>query len=157
MLKFQCLDLPFDVRTDILEAILDQLHHILPGNSGTISLSILDDARMRELNKEYRGLDSVTDVLSFHYYEDFTEQDPEETVAEIVFSNTKIEEQAREYSHTPEIEFYRLTVHGLVHILGYDHETDQEYQEMWKIEGRILRHLTEKFGILPEDSGVWSE
>jgi probable rRNA maturation factor len=117
MLKFQCLDLPFAVRTDILEAILVSINKLLPGNFGTITLSILDDERMRELNREYRGVDSVTDVLSFHYYEDFSKCNPEETVGEIVFSLTKIEDQSREFHHATEVEFYRLAVHGLVHIL----------------------------------------
>lgn len=160
MLKFQCLDLPFAVKVDILDAILGELDELLPGNFGTITLSVLDDERMRELNRDYRGVDSVTDVLSFHYYEDFSRLSPEEIAWEIVFSLTKIKDQASEYHHSIEVEFYRLAVHGLVHILWYDHETDEEYREMWKIEGQVLRYLNEKFGIFweclaEEDAFEW--
>lgn len=117
MLKFQCLDLPFEVRTEILNEILNQANRILPGNTGTVSLAILDDVRMRELNSAYRGIDATTDVLSFHYYEDFTDRKEDEVVGEIVFSETKIANQALEFHHSIEIEFYRLAVHGLIHIL----------------------------------------
>ena len=89
---------------------------------------------MQELNREYRGIDSNTDVLSFHYFEDFSDKASDEIVGEIVFSESKLLSQAEEFSHSLEDELYRLVVHGTIHILGFDHETDEEYEEMNKVE-----------------------
>ncbi len=147
MFRFQCLGLPFEPRSEVLEAIAEAMASRLTEHHGNVTLAVLDDGRMRELNREYRQIDSTTDVLSFHYFEDFSECPPDETVGEIVFSESRLVSQAEEYGHTAEVEFYRLTVHGILHILGFDHETDEEYEEMWDIEGSVLASLSAKFGI----------
>jgi probable rRNA maturation factor len=98
----------------------------------------MPDERMQELNRVYRGIDSNTDVLSFHYFEPETELQEDEVFGEILFSYSKIVEQATTFGHTPTEEVYRLTVHGLLHLQGYDHETEEEYEIMWEHEQYIL-------------------
>ncbi len=93
---------------------------------------------MQELNLQYRGINATTDVLSFHYFEDFANCSATDIVGEIVFSSSRLMSQAEEYGYSIEDELYRLTVHGVLHILGYDHESDEEYDAMWDIEKKML-------------------
>lgn len=94
-----------------------------------VEVYILEDEDMAELNLTYRGKEGITDVLSF----------PCEAVVEglplgsIVMSSTLIESKAREYSHSLESEATLLFIHGLLHLLGYDHEVDNgEHREREK-------------------------
>jgi probable rRNA maturation factor len=93
---------------------------------------------MRRLNYEYRKIDSTTDVLSFHYFDDFATIGSTEVAGEILLSESKILSQAKAHDHSEEKEAYILILHGVLHILGYDHETDEEYKEMWLYE-EVLR------------------
>ena len=94
-----------------------------------VEVYILEDEDMAELNFTHRGKEGITDVLSF----------PCEAVVEglplgsIVMSSTLIESKAREYSHSLESEATLLFIHGLLHLLGYDHEVDNgEHREREK-------------------------
>lgn len=153
MFQYQCLELPFAPREDILSAIAAKIARLMDESygekhGGTISLAVIDDIRMRELNATYRNMDKTTDVLSFHYYDDFSDCQADDVAGEIVFSETRLPEQAAELEHGVEEEFYRLAVHGTIHILGFDHETDEDYEEMWAIEKNVLEELRDEFGIL---------
>lgn len=153
MFHYQCLELPFVPREDILGAIAAKIQRLMQDHydevhHGLVSLAVIDDARMQELNATYRNMDRTTDVLSFHYYDSFSTCKDDDVAGEIVFSETKLPAQAAEFEHGIEEEFYRLTVHGTIHILGFDHETDEDYEEMWSIEKVVLEELREEFGIL---------
>ncbi len=115
--------------------------------SGTINIAFLEDEAIRELNLTYRGIDHTTDVLSFHYFDDFSNLSGTEVVGEIILSESQIIEQAREYSNTLEAEFAKLLIHSALHILGYDHEEDEEYQAMHEQEQKIEKILLEKIGM----------
>lgn len=99
---------------------------------------------MQELNRTYRQKDSTTDVLSFHYFEDFSSLTPRDTAGECIFSESRILMQASEHGHSPRTEFEILLIHSILHILGYDHETDEEYEEMWEYEEKLRRNLFDK-------------
>lgn len=108
-----------------------------------ISLSLVNDARIHVLNREYRGIDRPTDVLSFALQED----DPEEPqiidfqddlLGDIVISIERARSQAIEYGHTFEREFLYLAIHGTLHLLGYDHETEEEQANMRNKEEEVL-------------------
>ncbi len=94
---------------------------------------------MRTLNAAYRHRDESTDVLSFAYVQVFDDADID--AGDIVLSHSHILGQAEEYGHTPEAETYRLIVHALFHLAGYDHETDEEYAQMHEREKRVLAVL----------------
>jgi probable rRNA maturation factor len=106
--------------------------------NGILNIAWLTDDEIQTLNREHRGIDSTTDVLSFHYYDDFSDLDIDETAGEIILSESRILSQAEDHGHNPERECEILIIHSILHILGYDHETDEEYAEMWMIE-KILR------------------
>jgi len=102
-----------------------------------ISLSFVDNERIHELNKEYRGKDAPTDVLSFPMFEDGEieyddESDEPCAIGDIVISLEKAVEQAEEYGHSLEREAAFLAVHSVLHLLGFDHEISQEDDEYMK-------------------------
>ncbi len=121
------------------------LHEDLETNSlyqnGILNIAFLPDAEIQVLNRDHRWIDSTTDVLSFHYYEDFSEVSTDDVAWEIILSESRILAQANEHGHSPEREFEILLIHSLLHILGYDHETDEEYEEMWKWEKELRKKL----------------
>lgn len=102
-----------------------------------INLIFIDAESIQKLNKDYRKKEYVTDVLSFHYYDDFSELWASDLAGEIVFCEEKIISQWEEYGLWTEKEFYKLVIHSVLHVLGYDHETDEEYEEMKKWEETI--------------------
>jgi probable rRNA maturation factor len=97
----------------------------------TASIVLTDDARIRELNRDYREIDKATDVLSFPLADPDAISDPKRAtfLGEIYISL----ETARSQAH--------LVVHGLLHLLGYDHGTGPERRRMAGIESRLLRAL----------------
>ncbi|WP_228283429.1 rRNA maturation RNase YbeY [Arcobacter sp. FWKO B] len=88
-----------------------------------IELIITDDITIRELNKEYRKIDKATDVLSFPL-----ENMPNAPIGTVVISVDYIVAKAKEYGHSNDEEFALLYLHGLLHLLGYDHEVDNGEQ-----------------------------
>ena len=112
--------------------------------NGILNIAFLPDAEIQVLNRDHRWIDSTTDVLSFHYYDDFSEISPDDIAWEIILSESRIIAQATEHGHSPEREFEILLIHSLLHILGYDHETDEEYEEMWKWESMLRGNLFDK-------------
>ncbi|HBT50322.1 MAG: Endoribonuclease YbeY [Caldanaerobacter subterraneus] len=115
-----------------------------------VSVSFVDNEEIRKLNKYYRGIDSSTDVLSFPLMEfeeieegEEYEKDAEEIypIGDIVISLEKAKEQAEEYGHSFEREVAYLTVHSMLHLLGYDHETEEERKLMREKEEKVMERL----------------
>ncbi|MBQ6517201.1 MAG: rRNA maturation RNase YbeY [Anaerolineaceae bacterium] len=107
------------------------------------TLTFVEPEAIRELNKTYRDTDSVTDVLSF---ESDGEYDPEtglEYLGDIIICAQQAEKQAEQSGHSFENEIALLEIHGLLHLLGYDHMDDDQKEEMWKYQDMYL----EKCGI----------
>jgi len=149
---------------DLLEKLL-----ILAGRKeeverGIVTLTLTDDQGIRELNRQYRGLDKPTDVLSFSMiegeqadirYEDEYESSGEDgegwedeekagdpfsdLLGDIVISVPRAEAQAEEYGHSFERELGFLFVHGFLHLLGYDHGSEEEEREMFAKQEEVLR------------------
>ena len=84
-----------------------------------IELIVTNDDEMRSINSKHRDINKSTDVLSFPY-----EDMPMSPLGSIVISSSHVEEKAKEFSHTQDDEFTLLFIHGLLHLLGYDHEVD---------------------------------
>ena len=117
-----------------------------------ISLSFVSLEEIHELNREYRGVDRPTDVLSFPMFDDMDEleavcaaadDEPEEDrqpvpLGDVVICMDKIEEQAKEFGHTKERETVYLFTHSVLHLLGYDHETEEDKREMRAREEEIM-------------------
>ncbi|HZR24373.1 MAG TPA: rRNA maturation RNase YbeY [Vicinamibacterales bacterium] len=104
------------------------LARIAPARArGLLSIALVSDVEMRKLNKRYRRKDSVTDVLSF----------PGAPLGDIVIARGVARRQAREAGHDVTVELKVLALHGLLHLLGYDHERD--HGEMRRLERRLRR------------------
>jgi probable rRNA maturation factor len=88
-----------------------------------LTLAFVSDRKMRELNNQFRGKNSTTDVLSFPFEADEFETD-ENTLGDIVISVEQAEKQAAENNLDLETEIKQLILHGILHLCGYDHETD---------------------------------
>jgi probable rRNA maturation factor len=102
---------------------------------GTVTIALVSDARMRALNRAYRGKDYATDVLSFPAAR--TPRTPHLCLGDIVIATGVLARQAREAGHPPATELRVLALHGLLHLLGYDHETDGG--AMRRVEARLRR------------------
>ena len=108
------------------------------GKAGcALSVVFVGARRMRALNRDYRGRDSITDVLSFSYGEVTSEEVP--FLGEIVISPEVACRNAVRYGVSSEREIQKLLAHGILHLLGYDHETDKG--EMNRLQIRLLRSL----------------
>lgn len=110
-----------------------------------VSLMFTDDETIHEMNREYRGIDRPTDVLSFALEEGEKEEiygGPEENLlGDIIISVETAARQAEEYGHSVEREMAFLALHGMLHLLGYDHMEEEERQEMRAQEEAILASL----------------
>ena len=104
-----------------------------------LNIVIVDNKRIREINREYRGKDSVTDVISFAFEEvDDVRTNDFRFLGEIYISYERAKEQAEEYGHRVRREFSYLAVHGLLHLLGYDHMNEEDKKVMRSLEEEIL-------------------
>ncbi|HBG5343455.1 TPA: rRNA maturation RNase YbeY [Clostridioides difficile] len=148
------MDLILDDRQDKLEVneeliekikdiILECLDYEGYDDNYEVSLSFVDNKEIHELNREYRGVDRVTDVLSFPLlsddFDDFELE--EESLGDIVVSLERALEQSIEYNHSFEREVCFLICHSMFHLLGYDHDTDENTREMREKEEHILNKL----------------
>ena len=108
----------------------------------TLTVTFIRDRAMRQLNRQYRGLDKPTDVLSFAYHEATDDPPPPEEaghLGDVVISVETAERYAGELGLTFERELEHLIIHGALHLAGYDHETD--HGEMSRLEKRLRRAL----------------
>jgi probable rRNA maturation factor len=107
-----------------------------------LSILLVGDRAMRKLNLEWRGKDKTTDVLSFSLQEGRFAHIRPEMLGDIVISVPAARRQAMAFGHTFTRELERLLVHGLVHLLGYDHERDiQEARSMARKERQLLEKI----------------
>ncbi|SHK14921.1 rRNA maturation RNase YbeY [Tepidibacter formicigenes] len=108
-----------------------------------VSLSFVDNEEIHTLNKEFRGVDRPTDVLSFPLIEenDFNIEFEEKALGDIVISMEKALEQSREYNHSFEREVAFLVCHSMFHLMGYDHDTEENTKIMRGKEEAVLSKL----------------
>ncbi len=140
----------FDDRQDIMEITEDNCKVIekaieeviraeeLEGDF-EVSVSFVTNEEIKELNKEFRNVDSETDVLSFPLDDD--EFEGVVLLGDIVLSTQRIIEQANDFGHSLEREMAYLTVHSMLHLLGYDHMSGDEKAEMRSREKEIMKKL----------------
>lgn len=122
------------------------LDHESFGHAAEISVMLTDNATIHKLNREYRNVDKETDVLSFALGDNGEYDVNNETSAlilgDIVISVEKAVSQAQEYGHSLEREIAFLTVHSMLHLLGYDHEAGKEDEKvMFEKQEDILAEM----------------
>jgi probable rRNA maturation factor len=140
------IDQPFlekispDELTQLVTAVFK--HQNVEPTAG-LSIQISDDERLQHLNLEYLGIDAPTDVLSFPV----PFEDPEtgcQYYGDIVISYPRAAAQAQTGSHSIVDELKLLVVHGILHLLGYDHAAEDEKTKMWDIQDQLLDALNIK-------------
>ncbi len=125
------------------------------GASEGAALTVLltDDAYLQELNRHYRDEDQATDVLSFPAGEPMPgTEELLEYLGDIAISVPFAEKQAAAKGHSAEAELQLLAVHGVLHLLGYDHLEPDEKTIMWEVQAATLRHLNLE-NIQPTEEG----
>lgn len=128
-----------DPRT-LQETTLDVLVHFGIRQGQELQIKISTDAVLQTLNLEYHDIDAPTDVLSFP----IGFENPEtgrHYLGDILISYPQAKRQAEQAGHSPESEVRLLVVHGILHLMGYDHETPEEKAEMWSIQDELLVKL----------------
>jgi probable rRNA maturation factor len=109
-----------------------------------VSISLVDNDEIRDLNRTYRGVDSPTDVLSFPMLEgedNIKILDMPLMLGDIVISLERAREQCKDYGHSFEREAGYLTAHGMLHLMGYDHQTEEDKKIMRQKEECVLEKL----------------
>jgi probable rRNA maturation factor len=131
----------------LLQVVAAALRHG-GASQGEVTLVIAHDDLLRQLNRDYRGIDAPTDVLSFAAQEEAEGQDvfvsaPEAQnyLGDVVISFPTAERQAAAAGHSVAEELCLLTVHGVLHLLGYDHASAEEETDMWARQSQILASL----------------
>ena len=109
----------------------------------SFSVIIVDNNKIHEINKTYRGIDRETDVISFALEEDENYEVKERLLGDIYISIDKVYEQAKEYGHSVKRELFFLVTHGFLHLLGYDHMTKEDEEIMFPLQEKIL----EEYGV----------
>ncbi len=120
---------------------------------GVVAVLVTDDAQMRAFNRDYRGVDAPTDVLSFAQHDGSTADGMdlppelalalEQQLGDLVIALPYTQRQAQRYGTSLASELRLLAVHGTLHLLGYDHATPEEKSAMWAAQNAILVELGE--------------
>jgi probable rRNA maturation factor len=148
----------YEIKDDLialLENILQKAGEEEGIDQGEVALTFVDNARIHELNLEYRGIDRPTDVLSFAMNESGEDEldiiyeveegealeDVPDVLGDIIISVTRAQEQAEEYGHSLERELGFLFVHGFLHLLGYDHQDEASEAEMMSKQEKVLAQV----------------
>ncbi len=128
--------------TEIYEIALKETHN---KSNVVIDVTIVGRNTIRELNKEHRNVDRVTDVLSFPLLENeelksdlMHDENIQTELGDIVICKSRAIEQAKEYGHSLERELCFLALHGFLHVLGYDHMQKEDEMVMFPLQDKIL-------------------
>ena len=130
------------VDLDSLRSIVDYTLKKEQVENGVINIIIVDNDKIHQINRDYRKVDRPTDVISFALEDDdtFIKLD-ERILGDIYISIDQVYKQALEYGHSNKREMSFLTVHGTLHLLGYDHQNKDEEKIMFDKQDEILNEL----------------
>ena len=141
----------YDINTGQLqEQALEILTALNCDTHCELSIALVDDQQMHRLNLEYRGLDQSTDVLSFALQEaedpGLNHHNSEQKghpiiLGDVILSTETTQRQACEHHNSFDRELYFLLIHGILHLLGYNHDTDKETRVMHTLEQTLLKKL----------------
>lgn len=130
------------VDTTLIEDVINLTSKKLKIKSSIVSIVLTNDKHIHEINKTYRKVDSPTDVISFAFLDDDINPEIDITnLGEIYISLDRAHAQAENYNHSFTRELCFLTVHGLLHLLGYDHMIKEDEKVMFSLQEEILKDL----------------
>ena len=127
---------------DYLKEVINHTLEVMDAKESIFTIIFVTKEAIHELNKQYRGVDRVTDVISFAL-EDVNDVSLTDVrvLGDIYICIDRMKEQALEYNHSETRELSFLTVHGLLHLLGYDHQTKEDEEIMFNLQRKILSDL----------------
>ena len=127
---------------DYLNDVINHTLEVMDAKESIFTIIFVTPEEIHELNKQYRGVDRVTDVISFALEDahDISLTDVR-VLGDIYICIDRMKEQAIEYGHSETRELSFLTVHGLLHLLGYDHQTKEDEEVMFGLQRKILSDL----------------
>ena len=127
---------------DYLNEVINHTLEVMDAKESIFTIIFVTKEEIHELNKQYRGVDRVTDVISFAL-EDVNDVSLSDirVLGDIYICIDRMKEQALEYGHSETRELSFLTVHGLLHLLGYDHQTKEDEEVMFNLQRKILSDL----------------
>ncbi|MGV8027356.1 MAG: rRNA maturation RNase YbeY [Anaerolineaceae bacterium] len=135
--------LKLNIQTSILKARVFSTIRIMQLEKQNVTLKLCNDREMLTFNKTYRGIDQTTDVLSFSL--DFKEpQSNEQYLGDIIISFPTAKKQAKIHHQSLEDEITFLLIHGLLHLMGYDHENLEEERKMFSLQEKIFQQVLEE-------------
>ena len=123
---------------DYLINVLKEGLNYLDIDNVTFEITFCDEDFIKKINKEYRHIDKVTDVISFAFEDNGKLDIPQRMLGEIYICIPRMKKQATEYQHSEKRELSFLAVHGMLHLLGYDHQTKDEEEKMFNLQELIL-------------------
>lgn len=125
---------------EVLEPLLTYALEVENVDNLEFNVIIINNEEIHKINKEYRGIDRSTDVISFALedYKDIKYENDYRVLGDIYISIDKVKEQAKEYGHSEKRELAFLAVHGLLHLLGYDHMEKEDEKVMFSKQELIL-------------------
>jgi probable rRNA maturation factor len=128
------------VDREVLRALAERVLVAESAPTSELGIVVTDDEQVRKLNNRYAGEDKATDVLSFSLREgeEFVSPDATERLGEVIISLETAERQATEAGHSQEDEMAHLLVHGVLHLLGYDHGAPEDARVMRAREDALL-------------------
>ena len=126
---------------DYLNEVIEHTMKKLDVKKSLFDIIFIDDEEMHKMNKEYRGIDRTTDVLSFALNDNKHINPILNSLGDIFISIPKMIEQAKEYGHSEKRELSFLVVHGMLHLLGYDHMEKEDEEIMFGLQKEILEEL----------------
>lgn len=146
MFKYQIITPPnFSIDEEIIKNIFLEVDNIIDKKQNWIlNIVFVSLDEIQKLNKDYRQKDYATDVLSFHYFLDFSWLKDDEIAWELIFAEEKIISQWVDYLLWTQKEFYKLLIHSILHILWFDHEVDSDYEVMQNYENIIWNKIFDK-------------
>ena len=133
------IEITNDMIDIVKRAILEVLKEEWLDENVQVSISFVGDEEIRNLNRDFRGVDKSTDVLSFPMDDEF--QIEETMLGDVIINTKRVLEQAEEFGHSNTRELSYLTVHSVLHLLGYDHIEDEDKTLMRSKEKVIMDNL----------------
>lgn len=143
-LDFNSLISGYDNYEEVYTSLLTKTIEYLKINcSPIVSVSLVDKELIHNINRDYRHIDKVTDVISFAFLdnedrENILKSDQEVVLGDIYICLDVAKDQANEYGHSLDRELRFLFIHGLLHLLGYDHMSKEDEEVMFPLQEKIL-------------------
>ena len=138
---FNETNINLDKELKVVKKVLEHGLNKLNIDEAIFNIIIVDNDYIHKLNKEYRGIDRETDVITFALEDDKTFNPSIRVLGDVYISIDKAKSQSEEYEHSLLRELSFLAVHGMLHLLGYDHMKKEEEEVMFKLQEEILDEM----------------